>query len=78
MGQKWDLIYQDKAPKALKKGDFSSIHGMFIERDFYMVSALPMRRKLTMIGQNATIKTSNGQTTQVFYFDWKTRGIKSK
>jgi hypothetical protein len=61
----------------LKKGDFNGVFGMSIERPFYIVSALPDERYLDRIGYNMVIKTENGFNTQQWYFDQKSRTIKS-
>jgi hypothetical protein len=64
-------------PKELKKGDFNKMFGLHIERPFYVVSALPDERYLDRLGNNLVIKTENGFKTQEWYFDQRSRTIKS-
>jgi hypothetical protein len=43
--------------------------GLYVERDFYIVSTLPSGRYLDLINnRNMVIKTQNGRKTQVWYF----------
>jgi len=51
---------------------------MHINRPFHIVSGMSNNRHLDAIGQEMVIKTPNGRTSQVFYFDYKTRTIRSK
>jgi hypothetical protein len=51
---------------------------MYVEVDFHLVSELPSNRYLDLVGNNAVIKTPNGFPSQVFYFDYKTKTIKSR
>lgn len=57
LGQKWTLVYADEAKPVCKKGELCANHGLYRERDFYVVSALPTRRYLDLIGTNVVIKT---------------------
>jgi hypothetical protein len=44
--------------------------GLYVERDFYIVSAMGQHRYLDLINnRNIVIKTSNGRNTQRWYFD---------
>jgi hypothetical protein len=76
--QQWDLIYVKDMPKALGKGDFHPDYGFIILTDFHIVSQLPSGRYLDLISNNAVLKTSNGFNSQVWYFDHKTRTIRSR
>jgi hypothetical protein len=38
LNQQWDLIYADQMPKDPKKGELNKDFGMYVERDFYIVS----------------------------------------
>jgi len=51
---------------------------MYVEVDFHLVSELPSNRYLDLVSNNAVIKTPNGFPSQVFYFDYKTKTIKSR
>lgn len=57
MGQKWTLVYADEAKPECKKGKYCADYGLFRERNFYIVSALPTRRYLDLIGNSIVIKT---------------------
>jgi len=61
-----------------KKGEFSDEYGMYVEEDFHIVTQLPSNRYLDLIGNNVVIKTPNGFSSQVWFFDYKTKTIKSK
>ena len=42
--QQWVVKYIDELEEPLKKGDFNKEYGFYIERDFYIVSAMAGRR----------------------------------
>jgi hypothetical protein len=71
------LIYADEYPEEPKKGELSKEWGFYIERPFHVVSGLDTGRYLDFLGRNLVIKRPNGRNSQLFYFDWKTRTIKS-
>ena len=53
--------------------------GLYVERPFYIVSALPSHRYLDLINnRNMVIKTPNGRKTQIWWFDQKSLTIKTK
>jgi hypothetical protein len=45
VSQQWDIIYKDQW-KYYKKGDFHKDFGLYIERDFYIVSRMGLMSKL--------------------------------
>ena len=56
----------------------SEAFGLYVERPFYIVSALPSHRYLDLINnRNMVIKTPNGRNTQQWFFDQKTWTIKT-
>jgi hypothetical protein len=68
-GQKWKVIYVDEYEKEPTKGQLNKKFGLYVERDFYVVSALPEGRYLDLINnRNMVIKVRNGRRTQVWYF----------
>ena len=77
LNQQWEILYADSAKPAPTKGYFP-LAGLYINRPFYVVSHLPSKRYLDLVGRNLVIKTKNGRSSQVFYFDAKTRTIKSQ
>jgi hypothetical protein len=79
ISQQWDLIYVDKMPEEPKKGELNKEFGLYVERDFNIISDLPKHRYLEVINnKNMVIKTSNGTKGQVYYFDQKSKTIKSR
>jgi len=52
--------------------------GFIVERPFYIVSELKQNRHFTQLGSDkfGIIKTPNGNNSQKFYFDQKTRTIR--
>lgn len=76
--QKWNIVYVDEAKADPKKGDFVTEYGLYNQRDFYIISAMPSRRYLDRIGSNVVIKVPNGRSSQIWYFDYKNKGINSR
>jgi len=76
--QQFDIIYVDEYPKEPKKGELNEKFGLYVERPFHIVSAMPARRYLDIIGYDLAIKTPNGQPNQMWWFDQKTLTIKNK
>jgi hypothetical protein len=77
VSQQWDIIYKDQW-KFYKKGDFHKDFGLYIERDFYIVSRLRSGRYLDLISNKPIIKTRNGRNTQTWYFHLVSLTIRSK
>jgi hypothetical protein len=65
-------------PPELKDGDLNKDWGLKINRPFHVISTLPDGRFLDLVGNNMLIKTRNGLPSQEFFFDYKTRTIKSQ
>lgn len=78
LNQQWDIVYVDEAKPEPTKGQMSPKWGFIVERPFYIISELKSNRHLTQLSssRNAIIKTPNGNNSQKFYFDQKTRTIK--
>jgi hypothetical protein len=67
--QKWQVIYVDEYEEEPTKGQLNKKFGLYVERDFYVVSALPDGRYLdTPDNRNMAIKIKNGRKTQIWYF----------
>ena len=60
-----------------KKGELNEDYGLYVERPFYIISALPRGRYLDLVENNLVIKTRNSFDSQVFWFDQKSKTIKS-
>lgn len=41
ISQQWDLIYVDEYPEEPKKGELNKDFGLYVERDFNVISDLP-------------------------------------
>jgi hypothetical protein len=77
LGQQFELVYVDEMPAVPKKGELNKSWGLYVERPFHIVSSLDSEKYIDLIGNNAVIKTPNGRTSQSWWFDQKTRTIKS-
>jgi len=79
INQQWDIIYVDEWKPEPKKGELNDDFGMYVDRDFFIVSQMPDHRYLDLLGnRNMVIKTPNGRKTQTWYFDQKSLTIKSR
>jgi hypothetical protein len=76
--QQWDLIYVKDMPKALGKGDFHPEFGFIILTDFHIVSQMRSGRYIDLVSNNVVLKTANGFNSQTWFFDHKTRTVKSR
>jgi hypothetical protein len=77
--QRWKVIYADEYPREPIKGELNKKFGLYVERDFHVVTALKSGRYLDLINnRNFVIKTSNGRRSQVWYFDQKSLTIKTR
>jgi membrane carboxypeptidase/penicillin-binding protein PbpC len=79
INQQWEVVYADQYPEEPTKGELNTDFGLYVERDFYVVSELPDHRYLDLINnRNMVIKTPNGRKTQIWYFDQKSLTIKTR
>jgi len=79
INQQWDIIYADEYPKEPVKGELNTEFGLYVERDFYIVSQLSSNRYLDLINnRNMVIKTKNGRNTQTWYFHQKSLTIRTR
>jgi hypothetical protein len=77
--QQWDLIYADEYQEEPKKGELNKEYGMYVERDFNIISEMPSQKYLEIIDNRWLVtKTRNGNKGQVFYFDQVSKTIKSR
>jgi len=77
MFQQFDVIYADELPAEPKKGDMMPGWGFKIGVPFHIVSNLGEGRYLDLVGNSPVIKTRNGFPSQGWWFDQRTRTIKS-
>jgi hypothetical protein len=79
ISQQWDIVYADEYPDEPKKGELNKDFGLYVERPFYVVTAMASHRYLDLINnRNMVIKTPNGRNTQVWFFDQKSLTIKTQ
>jgi hypothetical protein len=77
--QRWKIIYVDEYPNEPVKGELNKKFGLYVERPFYIITALKSNRYLDLINnRNMVIKTPNGRNTQLWYFDQRSLTIKTK
>jgi hypothetical protein len=78
-GQRWRVVYVEDYEKEPTKGQLNKKFGLYVERDFYVISALPDQRYLDLINnRNMVIKTRNGRKTQVWYFHQQSLTIRTR
>jgi len=78
-GQRWKVVYVDEYEKEPTKGQLNKKFGLYVERDFYVVSQLPDNRYLDLINnRNFVIKIPNGRRTQVWYFHQQSLTIRTR
>jgi hypothetical protein len=79
INQQWDIVYADEWKGEPGKGELNEDFGLYVERDFFVVSQLPDNRYLDLINnRNMVIKTSNGRNTQTWYFHQQTLTIRTR
>ena len=78
INQQWDIMYADEWKGEPGKGEFNERFGMYVERDFNIVSRLPRSRFLDLVSNKFVIKTPNGFKSQVWYFDQRSLTIRSR
>jgi hypothetical protein len=76
--QRWRIVYVDEYEKEPTKGQSNKRFGLYVDRDFYILSKLPSKRYLDLINnRNLVIKTKTGLTAK-WYFHQPTRTIRSR
>jgi hypothetical protein len=77
--QRFRVVYVDEYEEEPTKGQFNKKFGPFVERDFFVVSALPGGRYLDLINnRNMVQKVRNGRRTQLWYFHQQSLTIKTR
>jgi hypothetical protein len=77
--QRWRVVYVEDYEKEPTKGQLNKKFGLYVERDFYVVTELPSHRYLDLINnRNFVIKTPNGRKTQVWYFHQQSLTIRTR
>lgn len=79
VSQQWTVVYADQYPDEPVKGEINTDFGLYVERDFYVVSELKQNRYLDLINnRNMVIKTPNGRKTQIWYFHQQSLTIRTR
>jgi hypothetical protein len=79
VNQRWRVVYVDEYEKEPTKGQLNKKFGLYVERDFHIVSALPDHRYLDLINnRNMVIKVPNGRKTQTWYFHQQSLTIRTR
>jgi hypothetical protein len=77
--QRWRVVYVEDYEEEPTKGQLNKKFGLYVDRDFYIVSALPKGRYLDLINnRNMVVKTQNGRKTQVWYFHQQSLTIRTR
>jgi len=70
ISQQWEVLYADEWKGEPGKGELNKDFGLYIQRPFYIKSALGSHRYLEVINsRNMVIKVKNSQKTQIWWFD---------
>jgi hypothetical protein len=79
IAQQWEVVYADEWKGEPGKGELNEDFGLYIQRPFYIVSAMDTHKYLDLINnRNMVIKTKNGRNTQIWWFDQQSYTIKTK
>jgi hypothetical protein len=77
--QRWRVVYVDEYEEEPTKGQLNKKFGLYVERDFYIVSKLQSGRFLEVPdNRNMMIKTRNGRRQQVWYFHQQSLTIRTR
>jgi hypothetical protein len=79
INQQWDIVYVDEWKGEPGKGELNEDFGLYVERDFHIVSQLPDNRYLDLVNnRNMVIKTSNTRNTQTWFFHQQSLTIRTR
>ena len=76
INQQWDIVYVSDWSEP-KKGEMNEDFGFKVDTDFFIESQMGENRFIDLVGSNLVIKTRNGLPSQEWFFDGKTKTIKS-
>ena len=72
-------MYTDDMKAEPKKGELAKDFGLYIERPFHIVTEMTSGRYLDLEGKNLLLRRPTyGLTSQVFWFDWTSRTVRSE
>jgi hypothetical protein len=79
LNQQWDLVYTKDWKGEPKKGEYNPDFGLYVEKDFHVVSAMGSGRYIDFFdGRNLVIKTQNARRTQLSYFHQHSRTVRTR
>jgi hypothetical protein len=63
ISQRWKIVYVEDYEDEPTKGEMNTKFGLYVERDFHIVSAMASKKYLDLDNSNryAVVKTSNGR-----------------
>jgi hypothetical protein len=78
--QRWKIVYVSDYKGEPTKGQMNDKFGLYVERDFHIVSAMGNNKYLDLDNSNryTVIKTPNGRKQQVWYFHQQSLTIKTR
>jgi hypothetical protein len=63
----------------LRKGEFDPYFGLKVQTDFHIISHMGRGRYMDIIDSySMVLKTANGRNSQVWFYDFNTKTIKSR
>jgi hypothetical protein len=75
LNQQWDIVYLDALEAPLKDGEWWADWGMYVGKEFSIVSKMPSQRYLDVRENNVVINKRSNQKTQKWVFDYTSRTI---
>jgi hypothetical protein len=78
LNQQFDLVYYEDWKGEPQKGELNEDFGLYVERPFYVVSAMKEHRYLDLLNnRQMAIKTKNGRKSQIWYFHQQSLTIRT-
>lgn len=63
LNQQWDIVYLDALEAPLKDGEWWADFGMYVGKEFSLVSKMPGQRYADVVGNNVVINQRSGRKT---------------
>jgi hypothetical protein len=79
LAQQWEVVYADEWKGEPGKGELNEDFGLYIQRPFYIQSAMGSQRYVPVINnRQMVIKTPTSLKSQIWWFDQESFTIKTK
>jgi len=75
LNQQWDIIYIDALEAPLKDGEWWAEWGMYVGKEFSLVTKMDCGHYLDVRENNAVINKRSDRKTQKWVFDYNSRTI---